>query len=137
MCIKLLYFGLTVGRGKLFKMPLSRCYSTHVFLQGVQTLGEEYTDIWVHSAHTGGVPSWRTGAALVLLPTLPSYMLARWGTYLPPTSRLTSLVRSVPALLETLSEINLAIFYFRGTYYNLAKRILGIRYVSLYCLALR
>ncbi|KAI0733969.1 Pex12 amino terminal region-domain-containing protein [Fomitopsis betulina] len=111
LCIKLLYFGLTVGRG-------------------VQTLGEEYTDIWVHSAHTGGVPSWRTGAALVLLPTLPSYMLARWGTYLPPTSRLTSLVRSVPALLETLSEINLAIFYFRGTYYNLAKRILGIRYIS-------
>lgn len=69
----------------------------------------------------------------MLLPTLPSYMLARWGTYLPPTSQLASLVRKLPALLEILSEINLAIFYFRGIYYDLAKRMLGLHYVSAYC----
>lgn len=107
----------------------------HLPTEGSQTLGEEYTDIWVHSTYTGGLPSWRARAALVFLPTLPSYMFARWGTYLPPTSRLTSLVRRLPALLEILSEINLAVFYFRGIYYALIKRMLRIRYVSASCLA--
>ncbi|KAH9921442.1 peroxisome assembly protein per8 [Fomitopsis serialis] len=112
LCTKLLYFGLTVGRA-------------------TQTLGEEYTDIWIHSMHSEGVPPWRARAALVLLPTLPSYALARWGSYLAPTSRLTSLVRKLPTLLEIISEVNLAMFYFRGTYYDLVKRMLGIRYVNL------
>ncbi|KAH9836547.1 peroxisome assembly protein per8 [Rhodofomes roseus] len=111
LCTKLLYLGLTVGRA-------------------TQTLGEEYTDIWIHPTHSGGVPAWRARAALVLLPTLPSYMLSRWGSHLPPTSKLTSLVRRLPALLEILSEVNLAVFYFRGTYYDLVKRMLGIRYIS-------
>ena len=126
---KLLYFGLTVGRGMAFSVdfvvrPLNARPTV-----GSQTLGEEYTDIWMHSA-SAGVPSWHARAALVLLPTFPSYMFARWGAYLSPTSRFASLVRRVPILLEIFSEINLAAFYFRGTYYDLTKRILGIRYVS-------
>lgn len=94
-----------------------------------QTLGEEYTDIWLHSAHASRPPSRRTRLALLLLPTLPSYLLARWGSRLSPSSRLGSVLRRLPTLLEIISEMNLAVFYFRGVYYDIVKRVLGARYV--------
>lgn len=109
---KLLYYGLTVGRA-------------------TQTLGEEYTEIWAHSASRNRLPSRRVRLALVLIPTLPSYLLARWGSLLSSSSIPQSLINKLPTLIEVISEINLAIFYFRGTYYNIAKRVLGIRYISL------
>ncbi|KAI0932680.1 hypothetical protein AcW2_001235 [Taiwanofungus camphoratus] len=109
--VKLLYYGLTIGRA-------------------TQTLGEEYTDIWLHSVHTDRLPSRRARATLILLATFPSYLLSRWGSHLSQTSVLGSIMRKLPMLVETLSEINLAVFYFRGTYYDLAKRVLGIRYIS-------
>lgn len=111
MGVKLLYYGLSVGRA-------------------TQTLGEEYTDIWQHSVHSERVPSARVRAALIVLPTLPSYLLSRWGSLIPPSSSIGSALKRLPLILEVLSEINLAIFYFRGTYYDLAKRVLGIRYLS-------
>ncbi|KIJ21440.1 hypothetical protein PAXINDRAFT_63874 [Paxillus involutus ATCC 200175] len=110
--VKLLYYGLSVGRA-------------------VQTLGEEYTDIWEHSAFTGQTPSKASRIGLVLLPTLPSYILARWGSnlgFLPP--KVASAIRILPTCLEVATEINLAAFYLRGTYYDLPKRILGIRHIS-------
>lgn len=93
-------------------------------------MGEEYTGIWLHSTRTDKPPSLALRAALVLLPTLPSYILTRWGSGLPTDSRLSSILRKLPPALEVLSEINLAVFYLRGTYYALAKRLLGVRYVS-------
>ncbi|KZT67612.1 hypothetical protein DAEQUDRAFT_728840 [Daedalea quercina L-15889] len=111
LCTKLLYFGLTVGRA-------------------CQTLGEEYTDIWIHSNGSGDIPSRHARAALVLLPILPSYIISRWSPHLPPTARIIPLVRRVPMVLEVLAEVNLTIFYFRGIYYDLAKRTLGVRYIS-------
>ena len=98
-------------------------------VSGSQTLGEEYTDIWLHSSREQRRPSPRLRAALILLPTLPSYLLSRWGSSLSPTSLTGAALRKIPTTLEVLSEINLAIFYLRGTYYNLVKRILGIKYV--------
>ncbi|KAH9922685.1 Pex12 amino terminal region-domain-containing protein [Amylocystis lapponica] len=111
LCVKVLYYGLNVGRA-------------------TQTLGEEYTDIWQHSVHTERPPSRRARAALVLLPTIPSYLLSKWGSLIPQNSSLGSVLKRIPVILEVLSEINLAIFYFRGTYYDIAKRVLGIRYLS-------
>ncbi|OSX67938.1 hypothetical protein POSPLADRAFT_1129039 [Postia placenta MAD-698-R-SB12] len=111
LATKLLYYGLTVG-------------------QAAQTLGEEYTDIWLHSANASRPPSRRTRLALLLLPTLPSYLLARWGSRLSPSSRLGSVLRRLPTLLEIISEMNLAVFYFRGVYYDIVKRVLGARYIS-------
>ncbi|CCL98403.1 uncharacterized protein FIBRA_00398 [Fibroporia radiculosa] len=111
LATKLLYYGMTVGRA-------------------TQTLGEEYTDIWSHSSRTGQLPSLRTRAALILLPTLPSYVMARWGSSFSSTSTIGSLLRKLPDCLEVLSEVNLAVFYFRGTYYDLVKRVLRLRYVS-------
>jgi peroxin-10 len=96
----------------------------------IQTLGEEYTDIWQHSSLAERVPSYRARAALILLPTLPSYVLARWGSVLVNLEpRIATILRALPTIFEISSEINLAIFYLRGTYYDVAKRLLGVRHV--------
>jgi peroxin-10 len=96
----------------------------------IQTLGEEYTDVWQHSTSDDRVPSYRARAALILLPTLPSYVLARWGSGLANLEpRVAALLRALPTAFQVASEINLAIFYLRGTYYDVAKRLLGIRHV--------
>ncbi|KDQ54815.1 hypothetical protein JAAARDRAFT_134918 [Jaapia argillacea MUCL 33604] len=110
--VKLAYNGLTTGLA-------------------TQTLGEEYTDIWQHSARVRKFPPLYMRAALILLSTMPGYFLSRWHSANPsPSSRLTTLLHAVPTALEVISEINLAIFYLRGTYYDLSKRLLGIRHIS-------
>ncbi|KAF8139912.1 Pex12 amino terminal region-domain-containing protein [Boletus edulis] len=112
LVLKLLYYGLTIGRA-------------------VQTLGEEYTDTWQHSAFSSKVPSRASRIALVLVPTLPPYILAKWGSHLSSLSpRVAGALRILPMSLEVAAEVNLAIFYLRGTYYDLTKRILGIRHIS-------
>lgn len=98
--------------------------------KAVQTLGEEYTDTWQRSAFSGRVPSRASLIALILLPTLPSYIHARWGSHLSSLSpRVASALHVLPTCLEVAAEANLAIFYLRGTYYDLTKRILGIQHV--------
>ncbi|KII86417.1 hypothetical protein PLICRDRAFT_177963 [Plicaturopsis crispa FD-325 SS-3] len=107
---KVLYYGITTGRA-------------------TQTLGEEYTDIWQHSSFTSSTPpSTRLRAILILLPTLPSYVHARWGQR--TSGRLSTFLRALPTTVEVIAELNLAIFYLRGTYYDLSKRVLGIRHIS-------
>ena len=39
------------------------------------------------------------------------------------------LLNTLPVGLEVLAEINLAIFYLRGTYYDIVKRLFGVRHV--------
>ncbi|KAI6136952.1 hypothetical protein F5141DRAFT_1185798 [Pisolithus sp. B1] len=65
------------------------------------------------------------GRALILLPTLPSYIYARSESHmdkLPP--KLARMLRTLPTFFEVASEVNLAIFYLRGAYYDLVKRII-------------
>lgn len=94
-----------------------------------QTLGEEYTDIWQSTSSDVGVSQSRR-LALILLPVLPVYIVARLNVRYPPgDSTLGKVRQSLPATLEIAGEINLALFYLRGVYYDLAKRVLGIRYV--------
>ncbi|KAH9982147.1 Pex12 amino terminal region-domain-containing protein [Lactifluus volemus] len=107
--VRLAYYALTTGRA-------------------IQTLGEEYTNIWVH-------PKWarapRTRAALVLLPTLPSYLLARLGPYLyarHPRSK--DIAIAAVNALEVAGEVNLAVFYIGGLYYRLVRRLLGVPHIS-------
>ncbi|EMD41598.1 hypothetical protein CERSUDRAFT_146687 [Gelatoporia subvermispora B] len=96
----------------------------------MQSLGEEYTDIWQHSIHSEKPLSQRHRAALVFLPTLASYIISRCSNAVPQSAKLGSVLRRLPKALELLSEVNLAIFYIRGTYYSLTKRVLGVRYIS-------
>ena len=105
------------------------CWLTYL-LAAIQTLGEEYTDIWQHSAFTQRVPTFRKRATLILLPSLPAYLVARWGSLLSSRSpRLGSILRYLPSTFEAMAEVNLAIFYLRGTYYDIVKRMLGIQHV--------
>ncbi|KIY45511.1 hypothetical protein FISHEDRAFT_49203 [Fistulina hepatica ATCC 64428] len=106
LLVKLIYLGLTTGLAN-------------------QTLGEEYTDIW--QQRTGVYPPKRLARlGLVLLPTLPPYLLSRLNT-----SRRGSL-RILQSILEVAYDLNLAFFYMRGRggYYDLIKRLLGIQYIS-------
>ena len=94
-----------------------------------QTLGEEYTDIWQSTSNGTGV-SQRRRLALILLPVLPVYVAARLNLWYPPgDSTLGKVRQSLPATLGIAGETNLALFYLRGVYYDLVKRVLGIRYV--------
>ncbi|KAI0307486.1 Pex12 amino terminal region-domain-containing protein [Multifurca ochricompacta] len=109
LSIRLIYHALTTGRA-------------------IQTLGEEYTNTWVHlkSGHTQG-----TRAALILLPTIPSYLLARLGPSLYERHpRLKYIATAVIGAIEVASEVNLAVFYIRGVYYRLVRRLLGVTYIS-------
>lgn len=98
-----------------------------------QTLGEEYTDIWQYSSYSQLTPpSSRVRVCLILLPSLSAYVLSRWGSsssLVECYPSLRKLLKTLPVGLEVFSEINLAIFYLRGTYYDLVKRSLGIRHV--------
>ncbi|RDB29160.1 Peroxisome biogenesis factor 10 [Hypsizygus marmoreus] len=115
LLVKLAYYGVTTGRA-------------------TQTLGEEYTDIWQYSASSQRAPpSSRIRASLVLLPTICAYSLGRLGNAFALRERLPWLgevLKSLPTGLEVVSEINLAIFYLRGTYYDLLKRVFRIQHIS-------
>lgn len=98
----------------------------------MQTLGEEYTDIWQSSVRTP--PSFQTRTSFVLLSALSAYALSKLGN-LPllrgQDSRVKGFLRAIPAGLGFVSELNLVIFYLRGTYHDVAKRLFGIRYVCM------
>ncbi|KOS19604.1 Peroxisome biogenesis factor 10 [Escovopsis weberi] len=135
----LLYFGLTT-------------------LPGNRTLGEEYCDLvqvdGAATAASGSLPTLRTRAAYIagtiLLPylagrSLPSLrsriraLLTRRLEALRRRGRAASLqARALQYLLDHLATLTsaapvqaltLALFYFNGTYYELGKRLLGLRYV--------
>ncbi|KAF9535766.1 peroxisome assembly protein per8 [Crepidotus variabilis] len=115
LLIKLCYFGLTTGRA-------------------TQTLGEEYTDTWQYSSRTGHAPpSPAMRAALLALSLGPSYIFGRWGQSASlneshPT--FAKWIKRIPTTLDIVMELNLAVFYLRGTYYDLTKRLLGIQHLS-------
>lgn len=114
LLIKLVYYGFTTGRA-------------------TQTLGEEYTDIWQYSSFSYSTPSSRARVALILLPTLSAYVLGRRGSTSSFGERypaIGKLLKMLPVGLEVLAEINLAVFYLRGTYYDIVKRLFGIRHLS-------
>jgi len=105
----LTYFGLTTGRA-------------------IQTLGEEYTGIWSDPAR---LKLRRLYLALILLPTLPTYLHARLGPWLSSRSPFAKRVlQTAVHTVEVLCELNLAVFYLHGRYYDVARRVLGVPHVS-------
>jgi len=132
---KLVYYGITVGRGQTSQFDLNHCLTGST---GNQSLGEEYTDIWQYSSFSGRTPpSTRICGALIFLSTFPSYFCSKWAAS-PVVNmkfpRLAKLLKLLPSLVDVATEINLAIFYLRGTYYDLSKRLLGIQLVRLFSL---
>lgn len=46
--------------------------------------------------------------------------------------KLSAILKAIPIALETLTELNLAVFYIRGVYYDGLKRLLGVRHVCMF-----
>lgn len=102
-------------------------------LVGARTLGEEYTDLF-YLTPSLQIPNWKRRGAYVLTAGLIPILLHRYFGKLKnkllarmkEDSLLYSIVESVqPA---TVSTVNLGLFYFFGSYYQLSKRIFGLRY---------
>lgn len=102
-------------------------------LVGTRTLGEEYTDLF-YLTDDRKIPSWTRKAGWVFGSTLTplvigrylmkkrNELLDRWDEDSWSHAALSALS---PTLLVTL---NLTFFYFLGSYYELSKRIFGLRY---------
>ncbi|KAL1923145.1 uncharacterized protein VTP21DRAFT_9521 [Calcarisporiella thermophila] len=137
------------------RMLSDLCYFGLTTLAGTQTLGEEYCGIMQVHERTGVYPGIRRRATLIFFHTLFPYLLTktilelkkRVRKPLPPRQArtlTTSLARkrqllselvhnALPRLQTFFKEhahpIHLAVFYFFGAYYHLAKRVTGIRFI--------
>ncbi|XP_038078070.1 peroxisome biogenesis factor 10-like [Patiria miniata] len=120
-----LYFGLTT-------------------IAGYQTLGEEYVNILQVDPTRRAVPSAKRRLALVLLYACSPYLLDRLLAYIPklleseraraglsPEVR-QRIAQCVPILRQAvmiLQRTHIALFYLRGVFYHVAKRMTGIHYL--------
>lgn len=136
------------------RLASSLLYLSLTTLVGNRTLGEEYTDVVQLHGPRGALPSLPRRASYILASVLAPYLA---GKLLPRVrarlrAALEARVRALSEkgrargrearlwnyLLEHLPSItsatpfhavSLAVFYFTGTYYELAKRLLGLRYI--------
>ena len=70
---------------------------------------------------------------LIILSLFPSYIFGRCGqasSFNENHPTLAKWFRRISTTFDVAMEINLAIFYTRGTYYDLMKRFMGIQHVS-------
>lgn len=103
-------------------------------LIGARTLGEEYVDI-IYVNRTGKrIPKLLPRLGFVLSYSLLPFLvtrLARRYCVRDATSNKNSLnlfLTSYTKILDTLMNLHIAIFYFKGNFYSLSKRIFGLRY---------
>lgn len=131
----------------------SLLYFALTTLPGNRTLGEEYCDLVQLEGPTGRLPSLRRRAAYIASSILAPYLVSRALPGLRQRlrrlleRRLDSLrskdsqgretwlceyiLRHLPSLTSSapFQALTLAVFYFSGTYYELSKRVLSLRYV--------
>lgn len=111
------------------------CYYGFTTGAATQTLGEEYTGIWQYSPSAQTVPpSSLVRTTLIILSLVPSYFIGRLGQNVALNNRhpnLAKWLKRLPSALDVVTEIHLAVFYLRGNYYDLVKRILGIYHVCI------
>ena len=106
---------------------------------GARTLGEEYVDLsYVDRTGRRRVGMFRRTLfvlAYVLLPYLLSWVL-KLGVSTSFSTRHVQLKRLLDRVsflsLVDATNLHLALFYFTGKYYQLAKRVFGLRYVLNY-----
>ncbi|TPX35313.1 hypothetical protein SmJEL517_g02310 [Synchytrium microbalum] len=123
------------------------CYYALTTLSGTQTLGEEYCDIMQITEGSLTVPSRLRQTFLVVAHVFLPYAVEQASMWLRLQSRHLGLENTpyarfirqsseiIPAIKSMWSEylrsIHLAWFYFTGSFYHVAKRISGIRYIFL------
>ena len=117
-------------------------YYTLTTLAGAQTLGEEYCEIVQTSAGTRALPGFARRLALVMLQTVGPYAatklygraVARAAAADPQEgegeSRTVAWMRTAKNIVQDeVPLVHLAVFYFVGTYYSIAKRLTQTTYV--------
>ncbi|KAJ6787817.1 hypothetical protein PWT90_10228 [Aphanocladium album] len=130
-------------------------YLSLTTLPGNRTLGEEYCDlVQVSARENGRLPSVQTRAAYIAGSILLPYVVSRTLPALRARVRRllerrvetlegqgkkdsreariwTHLATHLPSLTSAapVQAVTLALFYFNGTYYELTKRLLSLRYV--------
>ena len=122
--------------------PLARLlYLSLTTLSDLQTLGEEYTGL-VQLNRQGRLPSKYRRFLMILLHTFGPHLLkyliknaekiVRKNQNIREDAKKTLLttISYGEIVSEYLSRINVCLFYFHGTFYQLAKRLTGIRYVN-------
>lgn len=99
-------------------------------LKGSRTLGEEYVDlIYVNRKGTKLVERYKKLMFILsycLVPYLASKAFQRWK----PDDSSNSKVRkySFKGVLNSMINLHLVWFYFKGAYYDVYKRVFGLRY---------
>ncbi|XP_033097863.1 peroxisome biogenesis factor 10-like [Anneissia japonica] len=119
-------------------------YFSITTLSGLQTLGEEYVNIVQVKSTARKVPSINQRVVLVLLHALGPYVTdkvlallerriqSEWASsYLSATTRkvLEQYLPVLRYLIKYILRAHLALFYLQGTFYHIAKRFTGIKYV--------
>jgi len=128
-------------RSRHLAEPLARLlYLTITNLSGRQTLGEEYTGLVQISQ--GRLPSRLRRLLMILLQTCGPHLLKYLLKHIENTvkndpsvrkdakKKLLTTISYGDTALEFLNKINVCLFYFHGSFYHLAKRLTGIRYVN-------
>lgn len=115
-------------------------YLTFTTVLGSRTLGEEYTDLFYTNSDGSGIPSHMrragfvaiaAGTPLAVLRLGPRFksLLQRWLGDSQSGSKgwIKWALDNLPGI-QTMLSIHYAVFYFTGAYYQLSKRIWGMRY---------
>lgn len=136
------------------RLASSLLYLSLTTLVGNRTLGEEYTDVVQVDGRRSALPNIARRAAYVLASVLAPYLagkilpklrsklraaleariakLAARGKERGREARLWGYLHEHLGTITSLTPlhaVSLAVFYFTGTYYELAKRALGLRYI--------
>jgi len=124
--------------------PATSClYYSLTTLRCCQTLGEEYTEVVQVNRKQLTLPSSLSRLALVIVHSLGPAILASAlrrlekkledpDLEISPAARRT-LLKVLPFLQSVasgLQKLHTCLFYLQGSYYHLAKRLLGIEYVK-------
>jgi peroxin-10 len=126
------------------------CYYGLCTLVGKQTLGEEYCDIMQVSEKTMTPLNYKERALLILWQVLipysynklcnklsklarPQLISSQTGEHLNLSEEKRKLLQKILTPLRDfvaiLQRVHLAVFYFSGVFYHVAKRIVGVRYI--------
>ena len=119
-------------RPREISIAVKLLYLSLTTLIGNKTLGEEYVDlIYVNKKGNRLVQRYRKLLFILsytLGPYLASRLLKRWNKEATNIEEDTNKHFSWKDISNTLLNIHLIIFYFKGAYYDVSKRVFGMRY---------
>ncbi|XP_013412893.1 peroxisome biogenesis factor 10 [Lingula anatina] len=111
-------------------------------LADYQTLGEEYVSILQVDQSKRSIPSKLRRGLMILLQVCTPYLLQKLFTFLEMKLHsntwelsqrfrvlLLKVVKTCRAVIPYIHRSHLALFYLQGVYYNVSKRVTGIRYL--------